>query len=78
MTIPRVAEAAIAATVVAIAATLVAWRIDADIVLLPVLAFAAVFLVTLWRSRTSTIHHRSSRPAARRRVTTRTKPEVSR
>ncbi len=68
--IPRTVEAALAATVAAVVVALIAWRLGADIILAAAMGFLIVFLVTLWRNRTSTIHHRSSsggRRATRRR-----------
>jgi hypothetical protein len=51
MTIPRVLESAIAGAVVAAVVALMAWRVEADVVLLPSGAFILVFLGTLWRTR---------------------------
>lgn len=71
MTIPRVVEAGIAALVASVVAALIGWRIHGDPLLLGPGAFLVVFLGTLWRGRTSTIHHRSTRPRARTRTRTR-------
>ena len=68
MTVPRVVEAAIAALVASLVAALIAWRLDADPLLMGAASFLVVFLATMWRGRTSTIHHRSSRPRARTRT----------
>jgi len=68
VTIPRVVEAALAATVASGVVALIGWRIHGDPLLLGAAAFLVVFLGTLWRARTSTIHHRSTRPSARSRT----------
>jgi 5,10-methylene-tetrahydrofolate dehydrogenase/methenyl tetrahydrofolate cyclohydrolase len=61
----RLIEATAAATIVAVMAGVIAWKGDLDVVVVGALAFVGVFLATLWRNRTSTIHHRSNRPHAR-------------
>lgn len=61
MTIPRVLESGIAALVAAVAVAVISWRAGWDVAGCAASSFLAVFLVTLWRNRTSTIHHRSSR-----------------
>jgi hypothetical protein len=68
VTIPRVVEAGVAALVASIVAALIGWRIHGDPFLLGAAAFLVVFLGTLWRGRTSTIHHRSNRPRTRSRT----------
>ena len=64
MTIPRVLESGIAAAVAASVVAVIAWRIEADVVLLPAAAFLFVFLATLWRTRAPA---GTSRPRARAR-----------